>query len=117
MRATNKELVELTRLLKRSSAENDARVWRAAAARLERARSRRAEVNISRIARSTSANETVLIPGKVLGSGAISHPVRVAAFKFSASAVKAITEAGGECLTIRELIESNPAGTRVKILG
>ncbi len=117
MKATDEELIKLVRFLRKSSTANDVAVWRAAADHLKRARSRRREVNISRIARSTSTNETVLIPGKVLGSGTIGHPVRVAAFKFSASAAKAIAEAGGECLSIRELVDSNPQGVGIKILG
>ena len=117
LRATNEELIELIRLLKRKHAEGDGRLWRAVADKLERARSQRIEVNINNIARSTSANDTVLVPGKVLGYGTISHPVKVAAFKFSASAEKAIAEAGGECLTITRLMEANPKGSRVKMLG
>lgn len=117
MKATDEELIKLVHFLRKSSVANDVAVWRAAADQLKRSRSRRREVNISRIARSTSTNETVLIPGKVLGSGIINHPVRVAAFKFSASAAKAITEAGGECFSIRELVNSNPQGVGIKILG
>jgi large subunit ribosomal protein L18e len=117
MKATNEELIKLVHFLRNSSVANDAAVWRAAADQLKGTRSRRREVNISRIARSTSTNQTVLIPGKVLGSGRIGHPVRVAAFKFSASAAKGIAEAGGECLSIRELVDSNPKGIGIKILG
>jgi len=117
MRATDRELVELTRFLKRLSVEKDTQVWKVTADRLGKARSRRAQVNISRIARFTSANETVVVPGKVLGSGTIDHPVRVAAFKFSTSATKAIANAGGECLSIRELVEANPDGEGIRILG
>ncbi|UCD73406.1 MAG: 50S ribosomal protein L18e [Candidatus Bathyarchaeota archaeon] len=117
MKSTDEELVKLVRFLRKSSITNDAAVWSAAADQLKGTRSRRGEVNISRIARSTSKNQTVLIPGKVLGSGRIGHPVRVAAFKFSASAAKAIAEAGGECLSIRELVDSNPKGVGIKILG
>jgi large subunit ribosomal protein L18e len=117
MKATNEELIKLIHFLRGSSVANNVAVWRAVANQLKSARSRRREVNISRIARSTSSNETILIPGKVLGSGTISHPVRVAAFKFSASATKAITDAGGECLSIQELVNSNPKGVGIKIIG
>ena len=117
MRTTNKELVDLIRALRRLSAEKDVGVWRAVADRLVKARTRRAEVNISRIARFTSANETVIVPGKVLGSGILDHAVTVGALKFSTSAAKAITDAGGKCLSIRELLEVNPTGEKLEILG
>ncbi len=117
MRSTNEELIKLTRFLKKVSGEKDAGVWRATADQLEKGRSRRAEVNIGRIARFTSANETIVVPGKVLGSGTINHPVRVAAFEFSTSAITAIADAGGKCLSIRELVEANPAGKGIRIVG
>jgi large subunit ribosomal protein L18e len=117
MRATNEELIDLIRLLKRRHGEGDGRLWRAVAEKLERARSQRIEVNIGSIARSTSANDTILVPGKVLGYGTINHPVKVAAFKFSATAANAIAGAGGECFTIRQLMETNPAGSGIKMLG
>jgi len=117
MRSTNEELINLIRLLKRKHTRVNVRIWRVAAEKLDRTRNQRIEVNISNIARSTSANDTILVPGKVLGYGTISHPVKVAAFKFSATAAKTITEAGGECLTIGQLMEANPAGSGIKILG
>lgn len=117
MKSTNEDLIGLIQFLRRSSVKNESKVWRAAADQLERSKRRRREVNISRLARFTSSGETVLVPGKVLGSGTIDHPLKVAAFNFSSSAAKAVTEAGGECLSIRELVESNPNGAGVKLLG
>jgi large subunit ribosomal protein L18e len=59
----------------------------------------------------------VVVPGKVLGAGRIDHPVHVAAFTFSEQARSKILRAKGKCLSILELMEKNPKGTNVKIIG
>ena len=84
---------------------------------LSKSKRRRVTVNISKISRYTKENDEVIVPGKVLGSGAISHPVKVAAFDFSDKARSKIIKAKGECLTIPELAEMNPKGSNVKIIG
>jgi large subunit ribosomal protein L18e len=74
-------------------------------------------VNISRINRHTKAGDTVVVPGKVLGAGNLDHPVTVAAFKFSKQAKEKILKTGGACVTIEELIERNPKGSLVRVIG
>ena len=112
----NPELRELIRFLRRKYGEVGAKIWRDVAERLSRPRSRRAEVNVSKINRYTRPGDVVVVPGKVLGAGRIDHPVCVAAFAFSASARRKIEAAGGECISIRELVERNPKGSGVKIM-
>jgi len=112
----NPQLKELIRFLRRKYGEVGAKIWRDIAERLERPRSRRAEVNVSKINRYTGPGDVVVVPGKVLGAGFIDHPVCVAAFAFSVSARRKIEAAGGECISIRELVERNPKGSGVKIM-
>ncbi|HDJ25902.1 MAG TPA: 50S ribosomal protein L18e [Candidatus Bathyarchaeota archaeon] len=112
----NPELKELIRLLRRKYGELGAKIWRDVAERLSRPRSRRAVVNVSKINRYTRPGDTVVVPGKVLGAGSIGHPVCVAAFSFSASARRKIEAAGGECISIRELVERNPRGSGVRLM-
>ena len=64
----NPELTKLIRTLKKKSRENKAGIWRDIADRLTRSRERRTSVNIGRLNRHTEDGETVVIPGKVLGS-------------------------------------------------
>jgi large subunit ribosomal protein L18e len=52
-----------------------------------------------------------------LGAGIIDHPVKVAAFQFSEQARLKIGKAKGKCLSIEELMEKNPKGSNVKIIG
>lgn len=114
---TNPELIRLIRVLKKAANKNGAAIWRDLAQRLSKARSRRVAVNLSRINRYSTSGETILVPGKVLGAGIIGHPVKVAAFQFSEQAKLKIAKAKGKCLTIEELMEKNPRGSNVKIIG
>jgi large subunit ribosomal protein L18e len=52
----------------------------------------------------------------VLGSGALSQSVKVAALNFSASATSKIRDAKGQCMTIEQLLRDNPKGSGVRIL-
>ncbi|MDI6654338.1 MAG: 50S ribosomal protein L18e, partial [Candidatus Hydrothermarchaeota archaeon] len=78
--------------------------------------SRKAQVNISRIARYTGKGDAVAVPGKVLGAGTIAYPVTVAAFNFSKPAREKILSAGGRCISLRDLTSKFPKGSNVKII-
>jgi large subunit ribosomal protein L18e len=115
-RSTNPLLQELVDSLLEKTREVGSPIWRDLAKRLSKSSKRRAEVNISRIARNTQKGDMVAVPGKVLGSGSIGHPVVVAAFGFSKQARQKILAAGGECLTFKDMMDKNPKGTNVKII-
>jgi large subunit ribosomal protein L18e len=74
-------------------------------------------VNLSRLERYTEKSETVVVPGKVLASGQIKHPITVAAFAYSEKAAEKIGIARGKCVSFADLIKKNPTGANVKILG
>ncbi len=115
-RKTNPRLASLISLLKHTSRENEVNLWRDIADRLEAPSRNYAEVNLSKINRYATNGETILVPGKVLGSGILDLSVKVAALNFSQSASEKIRQADGECMSIEELISVNPAGSRVRIL-
>jgi len=102
--------------LKALSRENGVNIWRDIARRLERPTRNYSEVNLSKINRYSSEDETVIVPGKVLSSGNIEHKVIVAALDFSESAKEKITNKGGSCLNIEDLVKENPNGSGVKIM-
>ena len=52
--------------------------------------------------------ETVIIAGKILGSGSISKKVNVVAFSASESAQKKIIATGGSFTTIKDYVAKNP---------
>lgn len=114
---TNPGLRILIQDLKKRSWENEAPIWRDIAKRLEKPTKARVVVNLSRIDRYANEGDTVLVPGKLLAAGTITKRVRVAAYGFSAAAVEKIAAAGGECVSIESLVQSNPTGKNVRILG
>lgn len=117
IKTTNPELKKLIIFLKKQSKENNAKIWEDIAERLSKPRRKRIAVNISRLNRYTQKNDVVAVPGKVLGSGNIEHPVTVAAFAFSDKAKQKIEAAKGKCLSFMELIKKKPDGSNVKIFG
>jgi large subunit ribosomal protein L18e len=113
---TNPNLIELINKLYEQSRKEDVAIWKDVAQRLERSNRRTAEVNLSDIARHAEAGETVLVPGKVLSNGDLDKKVDVVAFKFSTKAQEKIESAGGECISIEEIMESNPKGSNIRIM-
>jgi len=113
---TNPRLLNLISLLKNTSRENGVNIWRDIATRIEASSSKYAEVNLSKINRYANNGETILVPGKVLGSGIIEASVKVAALNFSQSAADKITGAKGQCMSIEQLLKDNPKGSQVRIL-
>lgn len=114
---TNEELKQIIGELKKGSSVNDVELWRRIADDLSKPSRQRREVNLSRLNRFTKDNETIVVPGKVLGSGVINHGIIVAAFSFSTAAKQGIESAKGKCITIEELFKKNPKGTGVKLIG
>ena len=113
---SNDELIAVLTSLRKAAKKESAPLWQDLAERLERPARSWAEVNLSRISRVAPKGATVVVPGKVLGSGAIPHAVTVAAYSFSGSARAKIKAAGGEALSIPQLMKKAPAGSNVKIV-
>ncbi|HEX9709789.1 MAG TPA: 50S ribosomal protein L18e [Candidatus Thermoplasmatota archaeon] len=113
---SNDELVALLGSLRKASRAQGAPIWADVARRLQGPSKTWAEVNVSRLARVAPEGATVLVPGKVLGSGALTHAVTVAAFQFSSSARDKIRAAGGHPISIAELMRKSPKGSGVRIV-
>jgi large subunit ribosomal protein L18e len=113
---TNPELLETIRFLKVQARENKSRIWTDVAERLSSSRNRRAVINLNHISRATQKDSLVIVPGKVLGAGAIKGPVVVGAFQFSESAKAKIEQAGGKCIGIKDFVSKYPKGSKVQIL-
>ncbi|MCD6409852.1 MAG: 50S ribosomal protein L18e [Candidatus Verstraetearchaeota archaeon] len=113
---TNVRLRILARSLRKAARQHKAPIWRAVSELLMLPTRSRIAINVSRINRYAKEGETVVIPGKVLGAGKLTKKVRVAAFAFSKAAQQKIEAAGGECLSIEELVQENPKGSGVRIM-
>lgn len=114
---TNVQLQSLIHLLKKQSQEQEVGIWKRIAYDLEFPTRQRRIVNLYKLSKYTKENEAVIVPGKVLGTGVLDHKVDVAAFSFSGSAREKITKANGSCLSIQELLQKNPKGSNVRIIG
>lgn len=114
---TNPNLVEVIRLLKKQSNTTGAAIWDALAKHLASSKHRRVALNLSRINRHTREGATVAVPGRVLGSGVLDHAVTVAALAFSAAARRKIEQAGGRCIPLRQLMQTHPTGSGVRLIG
>ena len=115
MSKTNPRLDSLIADLKATARDGGSDVWADIAERLEKPRRTHAEVNLGRIERYAREEETVLVPGKVLGAGALRKDVTVAAVDFSGSAETKI-EAVGEAVQLEEALENNPDGSDVRVI-
>ena len=113
---TDPALIALISDLKAQERDNGAAIWRDIAKRLEKPKRNWAETNLSKLDRYANDGETIVIPGKVLAAGSISKKLTVAAWSFSEAAEKAIVDAGGKAIGIRDLMAQNPKGSNVRIM-
>lgn len=116
MTKTNPNLIGLINKLMKKSSSEDVAIWKDVAKRLKKANRQTAEVNLSDISRNANADETVLVPGKVLANGILNEKINVVALKFSANAKEKIEKAGGKCISIDDIMEINPKGSNIKIM-
>lgn len=112
----NPELKKTIRVLRAASKKSDQAIWATIADHMDRAKRKRYAVNLSRINRNTQAGETVAVPGKVLASGSLDHPVIVAAYSFSDVAVEKIALAGGRAVSLEGLLEEGVEPRHIRIL-
>jgi large subunit ribosomal protein L18e len=115
MSKTNPRLNSLIAELKSVSRDAGSPVWADVADRLEKPRRTHAEVNLGRIERYAREDETVVVPGKVLGSGVLQKNVTVAAVDFSSTARTKIEQVG-DAVTLEQVAEQNPDGSNVRVI-
>ena len=113
---TNPVLKELIEELRKKGSEENIKIWKRVASDLERPSRIRRVVNLLRINRYAKEDETVVVPGKVLGGGELNHKVVVAAYQFSESAIDKINKVG-KAITIVDLMKENPKASKVRIIG
>jgi large subunit ribosomal protein L18e len=103
--------------LRNAFKKNKAPIWRALQDELAGSRANRREINVRRLAEITKADEVVVVPGKVLGTGNLGHKLTVCAFSISETAAKKIVESGGKVMAFDDLINDYPDGKGVRIIG
>jgi large subunit ribosomal protein L18e len=109
--------MSIVKELKQASAKNKAPIWSKLAQLAQKPNIARRIVNVGRLNDVTKDNEIIVVPGKVLGTGNISHKITLYSFSISTAAAKKITGAGGKIIGHSEMISKFPTGKGVRIIG
>ena len=72
--------------------------------------------NLKQIENETSEGDTIVIPGKVLGSGEINKKIRICALYFSENAKKKLAINKSQVIRLIEEIKKNPKAEGVKLI-
>jgi large subunit ribosomal protein L18e len=113
---SNPILIETIKILRNAAKSQGKRIWGALADELEK-RGDKKIVNLSKLDRYLKDGDIAAVPGKVLGGGSITKKVTIAALAFSAKARSKVEAVGGRCISLKKLLEENPGGSHVKIIG
>ncbi len=114
---TNQIVIQMVKELKQASTKNDAPIWLKLAKLALKTSSSKRVVNLTRINDFTKEGEVIVVPGKILGTGNVSHKITISSFSISNSAAKKIIESGGNIISFKEMIEKFPTGKGVRIIG
>jgi large subunit ribosomal protein L18e len=114
---TSSVVVTTIEELRLVSRVKEAPVWRAVADRLEAPDQNWAEVSLDKASANLKEGEIGVVPGRVLGNGSARRGLQLAAFGFSKTAREKLVAAGGKAMTLTEAADSNPKGSKVRILG
>ena len=67
---------------------------------------RRPSVNLYKISRYSKDGDNVIVPGKVLSTGPLTHRVNIAAIEYSSEAMKTLKEANCKILGIKDMLKA-----------
>jgi large subunit ribosomal protein L18e len=113
----NALLYQLIVDLEKASTKQKVQIWNRVAEELSAPRQNLREVNVTKLAKNTAKSDTVLVPGKVLGTGSIDHAITVVAYAWSEAAAKKIIAAGGKIHSIKDELGKNAKGANLRIIG
>ena len=114
---TSQVVIQMAKDLKKASAKNDAPIWAKLSQYALKPSIARKSINLYKIGQHTKDNDTVVFPGKVLGTGKLPHKITLCSFSISESAANKIIETGRKLISFSKLIEKNPTGKGVVLLG
>jgi large subunit ribosomal protein L18e len=115
-KSTNIMLRKLIADLRKLSNENKVKIWDAVAINLSKPARNRRQVNLTHLESYVNKGETVVVPGKILGTGELSKNITVAGWRFSDTAFEKVNKVG-KAISIEQLMKSNPKGSKVRIIG
>ncbi len=109
-RKTDQELVDTIIHAKKNSK------WLKVGHLISTPRRKQSDINLNEIDKIAKDNETIIIPGKVLGNGEVSKKIRIVALYFSASALEKLKKSKVESTNILEEIKKNPEAKNIRII-
>ncbi len=113
----NPHLIALARALTHASGQSHAPVWKRVAQLLLRPKRSRVTVNLAKLSAYARANDVIVVPGRILSVGnAPTIPLTLAAESASAQAKKKLSDAHITLLSIHQLIEKHPDGSKIRII-
>lgn len=117
--STKKSTRELIVGLEKKGKASKENLWKDIAKRLGKPTRSRVKVNLWKInkAGNDAKGKVIVVPGKVLGTGAVDGALKVAAFEFSEKAIKKIEAGKGSAITLSELIDSKTKAADMVIIG
>ena len=113
----NEHIVRMARDLRRMSVTHKAPIWKRVSEFALKTTISKRVINVNGIEKLTKGGDVVVFPGKVLGTGDITHNISLFCFDISKTAASKVTNAGGRILDYKTLTNERPTGTGVIILG
>ncbi len=109
-RKTNPNLVEAIIQSKKN------KKWLKIADKISTPKRKSIVMNLDEINKKAIDNETIVVPGKVLGVGEINKKVKIVAFSFSLSAKEKLKKSKVEIASIVDEIKKNPEAKNIKVI-
>ena len=109
-RKTNVAIAETIKAAQKQKA------WLQFASRLASSTRKYSAINLSEIEKQAKEGDTVIIIGKVLGTGDLTKKVRICALSFTGSARDKLKKSKSELVTISEEIKHNPKAQGLKLI-
>ncbi len=112
----NPIIYDIILLARKRYSKEKAGIWKTISDTLEKQSRCKISVNISKISRYLDNDKIAVVLGKVLGSGKIDKPIKVAALSFTDQAEKKIKENGGKCFNLKEIIQGKIPRSKLVIV-
>jgi large subunit ribosomal protein L18e len=106
-----------TRKLIRQLENTKILVFKEIASVLKGNRRARPEPNLGHINRVVKDGDVIVVPGKLLGTGALEHKnVTIGALAWSESCIEKVKAAGAKLLSLPQMLEQYPKGSNIRLV-
>ena len=109
-RKTNPEIVETLLAMKKI------KEWINIAKIISSSTRKYSSVNLDKIDKETKEGDTIVVPGKILGSGDVTKKLRIVALSFSEQAKNKLKAKKCEIVNLLEEVNKNPKAKGIKVI-